>query len=47
MSIFGEHIDLIVELLDELVAKFGIEDFFDGNIKIKIFAKMYGAESTL
>jgi len=45
VAVLGEHVDLIVELFEKLLADVGVEDLFDGYVQVEVFAFVDGAEA--
>ena len=46
VPVLGQHVDLIVELLQKLLADVGVEDFLDGHVQIEIFPYVDRAKPT-
>lgn len=38
MSVFGQHIDLVVEFLQQLFTDVGVKHLFDSHLQIEVFA---------
>ena len=46
MPILGKHVDLVVKLLEQLLADVGVEDLLDGHVQLEVPAFVDGAESS-
>ena len=44
MAILGQHVDLVVELIEQLLADVRVEDLLDGDIQVEVLSFMDGAE---
>lgn len=45
VSVLGQHVDFVIELIQELLGDVGIEDLLDGYVQLEEFALVDGAEA--